>query len=75
MAQQPYGVEMPELLDMTKEDMGNWISKFVIEARKLDGNDYTGETLYQMVCGVQNKLSWRWLGIDQLMVYVRIRKL
>ena len=50
------GVEVPELLEMTKENMSNWISKFLIEVRRVDGNDYTGESLYQMLCGLLRHL-------------------
>lgn len=46
------GVEVPELLEMSKEDMSKWISKFLLEVRRVDGNNYTGETLYQMLCGL-----------------------
>ena len=44
--------DIPELLAMNKEEMGSWLSKFLLEARRMDGNEYTGNTLHQMLCGL-----------------------
>ena len=46
----------PRLLDMDDEALCKWIGRFVFEARKLNGTEYTGESLYQLICGLQRYL-------------------
>lgn len=38
------------LLEMTSEDLGYWLGKFVLEVRKVDGTEYPPKTLYALVC-------------------------
>ena len=47
----------PELLSMSDDDLCKWMIKFLYEARKkADGSEYRGETLYQLLCGIQRYL-------------------
>ena len=41
---------------MTKEELSKWVGKFVVETRRKDGKEYTGNTLHQLVCGIQRYL-------------------
>ena len=41
---------IPELLNFTIADVNQWLSKYVIETRKKDGDPYPPRTLY-MLCG------------------------
>ena len=43
----------PRLEEMSHQQLDYWISYFIIEAKKKDSSDYVGETLYNMVCGLQ----------------------
>ena len=47
---------VPPLLEINKEDMCKYIRKFLVEVRHKDGKEYTGETLHQFVCGLQQHL-------------------
>ena len=38
---------------MSLEEMDEYLSHFVFEARHQDGNPYPHKTLYQLVCGLQ----------------------
>ena len=39
-------------VDMAKEDIQFWISKFVAEAKRKDGTPYPPNSLYQIYCGL-----------------------
>ena len=39
-----------QLLQMQVEDLAYWMSKFVLEARKVDGSEHPPKTLYAIVC-------------------------
>jgi len=47
----------PELEEMTKDELNYALSRFVSEMKKKDGNDYPGQTLYELVMAIQNHLS------------------
>ena len=38
------------LLSMRSEELSYWLGKFVLEARKKNGDEYPPKTLYQIVC-------------------------
>ena len=46
----------PRLEEMSHQQLDYWISCFIMEAKKKDGSDYIGETLHNMVCGLQRHL-------------------
>ena len=46
----------PELLEMSSDELCTWISRFIHEVRKQDKSPYPGETLYQIICGIQRYL-------------------
>ena len=46
----------PELLKMSPDELCTWISRFIYEVRKQDKSPYIGETLYQLICGIQRHL-------------------
>ena len=46
----------PKLEVMDYRQLDYWISCFIVEVRRKDGSNYIGETLYNMVCGLQRHL-------------------
>lgn len=46
----------PPLLGMSDEQICKWLAKFLYEARRQDGTEYGGESLYQLFCGIQRFL-------------------
>ncbi|XP_070568245.1 zinc finger MYM-type protein 2-like [Ptychodera flava] len=47
----------PKLEEMTKDELNFALSRFVSEIKKKDGNDYPGQSLYELVMIIQNHLS------------------
>lgn len=43
----------PHLLMCTVEQLAHWLSRFVLEARCMDGKSYPPNTLYKLVCKIQ----------------------
>ena len=41
---------------MSPDELCTWISRFIYKVRKQDKSPYTGETLYQLICGIQRHL-------------------
>ena len=41
---------------MSDDELCKWMSKFIFEARKADGSEYSGESVYQLLCGLQRYL-------------------
>lgn len=42
---------------MASDTMNFWLSRFVVEARKRNGGEYPGKSLYLMCCGLLRHLS------------------
>ena len=42
----------PYLLTMTLAEMDKWLSRFVLEVRRKDGNVYPPNTIHQLCCGI-----------------------
>ena len=40
------------LVEMTTEEMQYWMTRFILEARKKDGEEYPPNTLHHIVCGL-----------------------
>ena len=45
------------LSDLTLSEMNFWLSRYVLEIRKKDGDPYPPNTIYQLVCGLQRFLK------------------
>ena len=45
------------LEEMTKDELNYSISRFIVEIRKKNGDEYPGETLYELVLAVQQYLQ------------------
>ena len=43
----------PHILLSTRHQLNRWLSKFVLEVRRQDGEPYPPQTLYQICCGLQ----------------------
>ena len=43
----------PHILLCTRHQLNQWLSKFVLEVRRQDGEPYPPQTLYQICCGLQ----------------------
>ena len=50
---QPFSTTFCEL---TVSEMDFWLSRFVLEVRKRNGDPYPPNTLYQLICGLQHQL-------------------
>lgn len=50
------GDNIPELRVMDKPTMSYWLSRFVLEVRNQKGLEYTGKTLYNILCGILRSL-------------------
>ena len=48
--------QVGDLLSMSKGDICNWMCKFILEARRVDGNEYAGDSIHQLVCALQRYL-------------------
>lgn len=44
---------IPNLLDLTNEDMCQELRKFLLECRKQDGSEYPSDTLYELLMSIQ----------------------
>lgn len=53
---------IPQLKDMTAEDLNTHLSFFIMEVRKQDGSEYPGKTLYLMITGILRHLKEN--GVD-----------
>jgi len=42
---------------MAKEDIQYWLTKFVVEAKQKDGNEYPPNTIYQICYGRRRALN------------------
>ena len=49
--------EIPELHEMTKQQMSYWLERFIVEARKQDGSEYPPKSLYLILCGLLRMLK------------------
>ena len=45
-----------KLAEMSKANLCKWLSRFIVEIRHNDGKPYTGNTLHQILCGIQHYL-------------------
>ena len=48
--------EVPTLLEMNEESLSHWLTRFVLEVRKMDGTEYPPNTLHHIVCGIMRHL-------------------
>ena len=46
---------LPNLLP-NKEALDQWMSKFILEIRRLDGAEYPPNTIYQITCGIMRNI-------------------
>lgn len=63
MERKKSGQSIPELISMDLAAMNYWLQKFVVEARKKNGEEYPPKSLYYIVCGLmrhckENKLFY-----------------
>ena len=45
-----------DICALSPEELRRWLSRFVLEVRKMDGKEYCPDTLYHIVCGVMRFL-------------------
>ena len=43
---------VPCLLEMETQEMSHWMTRFALEIRKQDGNEYQPNTLHHIICGL-----------------------
>ena len=47
---------------MGEEELGFWMSRFVLEIKRIDGKEYPPDTIYQIVCAIQRHCNDRSSG-------------
>lgn len=47
---------MENFADMTIDDIRFWLPKFVVEARKVNGQEYPPDSVYGLCCGLERDL-------------------
>lgn len=72
-----HGYIVPSILQMSPQTMSQWMSKFVVEARKVNGCEYQPNTLYHIVCGIMRRVRMNmpkinFLKIQSLLIYVEL---
>ena len=50
------GYDVPAILEMDSKTMAYWLTRFVLEVRKIDGCEYPPNTLHHIVCGLMRHL-------------------
>ena len=58
------GDKIPEIQTMMPNQLTHWLSRFVVEVRKLDGTEYPPNTLYHICAGIQRSLRDSGLILD-----------
>ena len=54
----------PVLTTMNSDELCEWLSKFVVEIRRKDGKPYTGDTLCNVLSGIQRYLRLHDCNVD-----------
>ena len=62
--EQSTGTSIAPLCELTTDELQHWLTRFVLEARKIDGTVYPPNTLHHLCCGLMRYL--RWNGKPQL---------
>ena len=47
-----------ELCEMTDSEIQHWMTRFILEIRKRDGNEYSPNTLHHVTAGIMRHLRW-----------------
>ena len=58
------GENIPSIETMTHTELTHWLSRFVVEVRKVDGTEYPPNTLHHIVAGLQNHLRLEGKMVD-----------
>ena len=53
-----YGEILPPIEDITTENLGYHLSRFILEVRKKDGTEFPPGSLHHIVCGIQPHLRF-----------------
>ena len=57
-------VQIPSLLDMSNTELTHWLTRFVLEVRKKNGDLYPPNSLYHICAGLQRHLRWNGRQLD-----------
>ena len=58
------GENIPSIETMTHTELTHWLSRFVVEVRKVDGTEYPPNTLHHIVAGLQRHLRFKGNMVD-----------
>ena len=50
------GTSVPSFMQLDRQDLQYWITRFILEVRKKDGMEYPPNTLHHIVCGLMHHL-------------------
>ena len=51
------GENIPDILDMSDNELNAWLARFCVECRRNDGKEFPPNSLYQIFCGLQRHLA------------------
>ncbi len=51
------GYVVPSILEMDTKILAHWLTRFVLEVRKVDGSEYPPNTLHPIICGISYATS------------------
>ena len=51
-------VRIGPILQLTTSELEHWMTKFILEARKRDGSEYTPNTLHHITAGIMRHIRW-----------------
>ena len=57
---------IPPMATMSAAELSSWLTRFILEARKKNGDPYPPNTLYHIVMGLVRHLRWSGRNIDVL---------
>ncbi|XP_055956187.1 zinc finger MYM-type protein 2-like [Patella vulgata] len=49
--------DIPELQDMTAEELDYWLQRFLVELRKMNGDEYSPKSVYYIICRLMRHLK------------------
>ncbi|ESO98023.1 hypothetical protein LOTGIDRAFT_174460 [Lottia gigantea] len=58
--------DIPELQDMTAEELDYWLQRFIVELRKMNGDEYSPKSVYYIICGLMRHLKDHNISINIL---------
>ena len=52
------GINFASLIELSTSELQHWFTRFILEVRKKNGDEFPPNTLHHMVCGIMRHLRW-----------------